>query len=69
MKFDENGMMVISNTEPMPTLAGLTPEIYNELKEFGIWSMSLQVLSDMTESDDDRARVVEVLVTMMRSQK
>ena len=69
MKFDENGKMVISIREPMPSITGLTPEIYNELKEFGIWSMSLQVLSDMTESDDDRARVVEVLVTMMRSQK
>jgi hypothetical protein len=36
MKFDENGKMVISIKETMPSITGLTPEIYNELKEFGI---------------------------------
>ena len=69
MKFDENGMRVSSFSEPTPSVAGLTPEMYNELKEFGIWSMSLHILSDMTESADDNARVLEVLVRMVRSQK
>ena len=69
MKFDENGKMVISIREPMPSITGLTPEIYNELKEFGIWSMSIQVLDDLTDSADDKAKALEVLLRMVRSQK
>ena len=69
MKFDENGKMVISIREPMPSITGLPPEIYNELKEFGIWSMSIQVLDDLTDSADDKAKALEVLLRMVRSQK
>ena len=69
MKFDASGKRVSSYSEPTPNFSGLTPEMYNELKEFGIWSMSIQVLDDLTDSADDKAKALEVLLRMVRSQK
>ncbi|MBL77245.1 MAG: hypothetical protein CL763_10050 [Chloroflexi bacterium] len=68
MNFDENGQRIRRDVTLKPVVQGLTPQNYELLKESGIDGVSIQVLGDMTATEDT-GKVFEILLKMTRLQQ
>jgi len=68
LNFDENGQRIRRDVTLKPVVQGLTPQNYELLKESGIDGVSIQVLGDMTATEDT-GKVFEILLKMTRLQQ